>query len=626
VIDIFTADCLNIYYADSSYQSLPSASVVAAMPNTGGAPWSGAFTGTDATGSPVVIFGGYLNMYQYRNGAVSLLYNSSTPLGVGEYRFAQYASTVYAQGITLQASYPMQAIALDDSSANPAGVMSFTGSITANVLTVQTLLSGFTTNPLQVGSVLTANNVTPNTTILSLGTGTGGLGTYNVSTTANIATQTINANIPPVGNVLATVGQFLMVGDLSVPYAAGTYVSNAFSLGTGDGSTTTFTGTIPNIPIRARSVIVAVSGSLNLGGLDDGQGGFANGQTISFGTINYGTGAITITFYYPPANTAPVTVSYAQAFPNRVQWSAIGLPQFWPLPLTNAAIAFQSGYQDMEGELGPVMGIAGYPLYAVIFQKHGITRATYQGGNVVFAFATYERKRGLLARNAYVQVSAYTYFLAEDGFFVTDGANVTPIGTAPDNSAGIDDWFWSNVNTQFLSNISAGYDATLRCVIFAIPTGTNGTPDTLLIYNIIAQRWTKASVACLFVWTDSDGKRSRIGVFTRGALAVGQYNLLTGTPSIGYMESMDVFFADGQRRLTTSARPQVMCTDQPQVIIGNRDSLLDPVLYANGNYVDRFSRLAPCLSSGIYTRARVQSAAAQTLHGITLNMEIEGGV
>ena len=432
----------------------------------------------------------------------------------------------------------------------------------------------------------------------------------------------LSANTPPVGNVVATVGQFLMVGDIGFQYANGPSNSgfNAYLLGTGNGAQTVFSGTIPNVPLRQQAVIPFENGFT--AGPDNGAGLFSYGQYT--GTVNYATGAITITYATPPANGASILVAYTVAYPQRVQWSAIGLPEFFPAPLTNAALAFQSGYEDLPGDLGPVMGIFGYPLYALIFQRSGITRALYQGGNVVFAFGTYEWKQGLLARGAAVQVGANVYYLSDQGFFYTDGANVYPIGTAADNSTGIDKWFWSNVNYAALSSITGGYDASKRAVIFAICTGSNTSPDTLLIYNTVAQRWTRAQIPVSVVWSDTDGTKHRVGLFGQYISPGFAYESLTGTTVSGYVESADIYFIDGQRRLTTAARALVNSADQPMVTIGNRDDLKEGVKYGNGSFPDRFSKLNPCLSGGMYTRARVTSAAATSIHGVTLYMEEEG--
>lgn len=61
-----------------------------------------------------------------------------------------------------------------------------TGSITSNVLTITALTSG----TFGVGQVISGAGITPAPKITSLGTGTGGTGTYNI-TTANVGSITI---------------------------------------------------------------------------------------------------------------------------------------------------------------------------------------------------------------------------------------------------------------------------------------------------------------------------------------------------------------------------------------------------------------------------------------------------
>lgn len=81
-------------------------------------------------------------------------------------------------------------------SCTAAGVITFggatgnsvvTGSISGTVLTVTAVTSGY----LVIGSVLSGTNVTVGTTITSFGTGAGGIGTYNLSTSSTAASTTI---------------------------------------------------------------------------------------------------------------------------------------------------------------------------------------------------------------------------------------------------------------------------------------------------------------------------------------------------------------------------------------------------------------------------------------------------
>ena len=66
-----------------------------------------------------------------------------------------------------------------------SGTNSFTASITTTVLTVSAITSG----GLFVGQVITGAGVPANTIISSFGTGNGGIGTYNLSTTSTVASE-----------------------------------------------------------------------------------------------------------------------------------------------------------------------------------------------------------------------------------------------------------------------------------------------------------------------------------------------------------------------------------------------------------------------------------------------------
>lgn len=87
-----------------------------------------------------------------------------------------------------------------------------TASITGTVMTVTAVVSG----TLAVGQTLTGSGVTTDTTIISLGTGTGGTGTYNVSVSQTVASGTISAatrSNPEI--VLYTKGTEIIKGELT---------------------------------------------------------------------------------------------------------------------------------------------------------------------------------------------------------------------------------------------------------------------------------------------------------------------------------------------------------------------------------------------------------------------------
>lgn len=89
------------------------------------------------------------------------------------------------------------------SSAVPSATV--TGSISGTVLTVTAVTSG----TLGVGAVLSGTNVTPGTTITSLGTGTGGTGTYNLSVASTAASTTITTTNGYAFNTINTITPLL---------------------------------------------------------------------------------------------------------------------------------------------------------------------------------------------------------------------------------------------------------------------------------------------------------------------------------------------------------------------------------------------------------------------------------
>jgi len=90
-------------------------------------------------------------------------------------------------------------------------------------------------------------------------------------------------------------------------------VSNVL-LGVGDGTQTEFSGTL-TAPVKENSVVVSYTyndgtNDVNETATDDGAGNIT-ATNVSAGTIDYTTGAISITFNTAPNANTPVTVNYA---------------------------------------------------------------------------------------------------------------------------------------------------------------------------------------------------------------------------------------------------------------------------------------------------------------------------
>lgn len=95
---------------------------------------------------------------------------------------------------------------------------SFTASIAGTTMTVTAVASG----TVQVGQLITGTGVTAGTTITALGTGTGGAGTYTVSTSQTTASTTITVvgvdfyNIPSTAKRITVMFNGVSVSGTSV--------------------------------------------------------------------------------------------------------------------------------------------------------------------------------------------------------------------------------------------------------------------------------------------------------------------------------------------------------------------------------------------------------------------------
>lgn len=97
-----------------------------------------------------------------------------------------------------------QIISIEIGSAN-APSASFTGSIAGNVLTVSTVASG----ALAVGQTImdSTGDIITGTTIMALGTGTGGAGTYTVSNSQTVGSEAMLSAVPDLFAIPVNINQ-----------------------------------------------------------------------------------------------------------------------------------------------------------------------------------------------------------------------------------------------------------------------------------------------------------------------------------------------------------------------------------------------------------------------------------
>lgn len=175
--------------------------------------------------------------------------------------------------------------------------------------------------------------------------------------------------------------------------------------------------------------------------------------------------------------------------PYRVRWSPFNNPGAdW-----DADIATQSGSVDMPEDFGPMVAISGWN-FGMLFQRRGISRIQYTGGTSVFAKIIVDRERGCASTASIVMVGDRTYFLSDDGFFMTDG------GPSQSISRGrIWSWFLENVGQSYFDLVKGAVDWPNRCVVWTVPD-ENGIIRGLVYFNWETSNWSYVSQAvdCVF--------------------------------------------------------------------------------------------------------------------------------
>ena len=198
----------------------------------------------------------------------------------------------------------------------------FTATISSSTMTVSAVSEG----TLAIGMVVTGLNVPTNTVITALGTGTGGIGTYTISTSATISTEIIMMAefiLPPNTKIVSQSS--------SAVFNLSASVSASF---TASFSTTTMT-------------VTAVSaGTLDIGQIVTGTSVTANSVIIAFGTGAGSVGTYTLSQTNSLTGvscTATKTIAskQIQGWKSGREWIVSASSSVGPIPITASTVGYQ---------------------------------------------------------------------------------------------------------------------------------------------------------------------------------------------------------------------------------------------------------------------------------------------
>jgi hypothetical protein len=287
--------------------------------------------------------------------------------------------------------------------------------------------------------------------------------------------------------------------------------------------------------------------------------------------------------------------------PHRIQWSRIDVGTEWPVPNSADALAKQSGEQFMPSALGQVTGIAGNDQFGIVFQRAGVSRMTYIGGDLVYQFDVIDPTVGAVCPNGIVQVGNLVYFVASDGFYVTDGVSVKPVGASRFDRA-----FIEKFDSNYKHRLYGAIDSQSKLIYWAYPaTGnTSGAPNEILIYNYSEDRITHADddSDCLVTGLttavsleDLDALFASIDDVTPpldspywqggNELMLGftsdfKLGTFSNTPGVAVIDGQEAELNPGLMTYVDGIKPIVQDTAAITVSLGYRNNLSDAVTYS----------------------------------------------
>ena len=184
---------------------------------------------------------------------------------------------------------------------------------------------------------------------------------------------------------------------------------------------------------------------------------------------------------------AGYTTESSTGYNQRVKWSALNDSSDW-----TPSQATQSGYQDIVGEHGNIVGIVGGEQSGIVFFEKAIYRMSYAGTPLIFRFDKISDNIGAFCDKSIVSFGSMIFFLAQDGFYMLSGGQqLTPIGNGK-----VDDFFYNDLSSN-LDGICSAIDPNNSIVVWSYrgsdATSTSTINNKLIIYNYSVDKWATGS-------------------------------------------------------------------------------------------------------------------------------------
>lgn len=324
--------------------------------------------------------------------------------------------------------------------------------------------------------------------------------------------------------------------------------------------------------------------------------------------------------------------------PQRVRWTALNDPTDITVSPTT-----QSDFQDLVGDggeiTGLITGVAGADV--IIVMRNAMWKGTYTGDSLIFRFDKIEGAKGCFVPGSLCQFAGLFFYLAEDGWYMSDGLSSQSIGAEKINK-----WFFADfMNSKYYLS-SSMIDPINQLMIFSYPDNDSGViANKLLIYNFFVKRfaygvnnleyifpaYTLATSIDDFGATSIDSLPFSLdsGVYAGGVLRLSAFdsshrmNFMTGATLEATIDTGEAQVTPGKRSFVTEIWPYID-GGTVTVKVGSRNLPTETVSFTSSISVNGIG-FAPCRSDARFHRVRLIVAAGGSWgHAQGINPKISG--
>ncbi|WP_343577941.1 hypothetical protein [Pseudomonas sp.] len=129
--------------------------------------------------------------------------------------------------------------------------------------------------------------------------------------------------------------------------------------------------------------------------------------------------------------------------------------------------------------------------YAVAYKARSIYLGQYVGAPTVWNWLQVPGgEAGCIGKEAICDIGGAHFFVGDDNFWIFDGTRPIPVADGT-----VRQWFFDNCSPQYRYRTICSFDKQKNLVWVFFPSNSSSTPDSALVFHVIAKKWGVANRA-----------------------------------------------------------------------------------------------------------------------------------